>query len=587
MKPLMFIHYIFGKFRSLVIANIFLLAAVGVMDALSLLSLAPVVDFLINQESHNYSILTTHAIDIMRFFNLPVTLLSFFTAFFVFNLLRSAFYLFSRYVSLKTKYDVLRDIIFGTFRDFFDSRWYFFSSSKQGMLINTFIREIIVVIGDAIGTMMVFFTNIIEMTLYLAIPLWISWKVTASAMFIAVLLALPFMLFSRLSYRLGKDNVSTANHMSSVVQESLSSAKIILGFGNQHKAVDNLKKAFEAHRRSTLKSQLLSGGIPLVYYPFGIFVLMCIFFIARKNAVPLSEVAVICYSFFRVLPSIGRVIEQKNAFNNFFPAYEQMVNLRNKAKELKQSTGDRKFESFVNEIDIKDLSFAYPNHKPILKGMNIRIPKGKMIAFVGGSGAGKSTLIDMIMGFNEPTGGDIKIDGIDLREFDINSYRSKIGYLPQESILFNMTIRDNLLWANDSATEDEIMATCRQANAEEFIRKSPKGYDTVVGDRGVRLSGGETQRIALARAILRRPHILILDEATSSLDTRSERLIQEAIEKIAKGTTVIVIAHRLSTIVNADYIYVIKDGCVAEEGTYSQLAGKGGEFYKMIKQQAL
>ena len=191
------------------------------------------------------------------------------------------------------------------------------------------------------------------------------------------------------------------------------------------------------------------------------------------------------------------------------------------------------------------------------------------------------------MGFNEPKSGQITFDGTNLQEFDINSYRKRIGYVPQDSILFNMSIRDNLIWAKEDATNEEIKHACRQANADEFIEGFPHGYDTLVGDRGIRLSGGERQRISLARAILRRPELLILDEATSSLDTHSERLIQKAMENIAKETTIIVIAHRLSTIVNADYVYALKRGKVIEEGTYSDLIKMDGYFNRMVKVQLL
>lgn len=210
-----------------------------------------------------------------------------------------------------------------------------------------------------------------------------------------------------------------------------------------------------------------------------------------------------------------------------------------------------------------------------------------MVAVVGESGAGKSTLIDVVMGFNEPSGGRIAVDGGDLGDVDVVSYRRRIGYVPQESVLFNLSIRENLRWANEEATEAEIREACRQANAMEFIERFPEGLDTVVGERGVRLSTGQCQRVALARAILRRPQLLVLDEATSALDTLSERLIQQAIERVARDTTVVVIAHRLSTITNADYIYVLQRGQVVEEGTYADLVARDGHFTRMTQLQVL
>jgi len=218
--------------------------------------------------------------------------------------------------------------------------------------------------------------------------------------------------------------------------------------------------------------------------------------------------------------------------------------------------------------------------------LSLQIKKGQMIAIVGESGSGKSTLIDVIMGFNDPTSGDILIDDTPLKKYDINSYRKKIGYVPQEGELFNASIIENIKWANEKTTNEQIQHICKEAYADGFIKSFPEGYETLVGDRGVRLSGGQLQRIALARALIRKPEILILDEATSSLDSKSEKNIQEAINKIVKKTTIIVIAHRLSTILKADHIYVINHGRIAEEGNYEDLIKLNGSFKKMIEQQA-
>jgi ABC-type multidrug transport system fused ATPase/permease subunit len=215
------------------------------------------------------------------------------------------------------------------------------------------------------------------------------------------------------------------------------------------------------------------------------------------------------------------------------------------------------------------------------------IKKGAMTAIVGESGSGKSTLIDLLIGFYRPDKGEILADKKPLQELDIYSFRRHIGYVPQDTILFNDTVINNLLWSNEKATEKEIVEVCKLANADEFIVNLSDGYDTVVGERGVKLSGGERQRIALARALLRKPELLILDEATSALDSRSELLIKSAIENIAHKTTLVVIAHRLPTIINADSIYVLQDGCIIEQGRYQELILKDGKFNDMVKYQGL
>jgi ABC-type multidrug transport system fused ATPase/permease subunit len=220
-----------------------------------------------------------------------------------------------------------------------------------------------------------------------------------------------------------------------------------------------------------------------------------------------------------------------------------------------------------------------------LNDINITIKKGKMTAIVGESGSGKSTLIDLLIGFYEPDKGVILADKKPLQEFDIYSFRRHIGYVPQDTILLNDTVKNNLLWSNEKATEMEIVEACKLANAREFIMELSDGYDTVVGERGVRLSGGERQRIALARALLNKPELLILDEATSALDSRSELLIKSAIENIAHKTTLVVIAHRLSTIVNADYIYVLQKGRIIEQGKFDSLISLDGAFRRTVKIQ--
>jgi ABC-type multidrug transport system fused ATPase/permease subunit len=211
-----------------------------------------------------------------------------------------------------------------------------------------------------------------------------------------------------------------------------------------------------------------------------------------------------------------------------------------------------------------------------------------MIAIVGESGAGKSTLIDVIMGFNEPTKGTVYIDGVPLQDYDIQSYRNKIGYVPQESALFNMSIVDNLRWAKDDATDEEIKFACKLAFADEFIESLSDKYNTLVGDRGVRLSGGQAQRISLARALIRDPELVILDEATSELDTRSELMIKKAIDNLSDKTTIVIIAHRLSTISKADYVYVLENGFIIEEGSYRNLRRKtDSRLGELIAEQAL
>ncbi len=248
----------------------------------------------------------------------------------------------------------------------------------------------------------------------------------------------------------------------------------------------------------------------------------------------------------------------------------------------------KELEEFENGIEFKDVSFSYVNSETqVLKHVNLKVPKGKTIALVGQSGSGKSTLVDLVPRYHDVCDGEILIDGKNIKDVKISDLRALIGNVNQEAILFNDTFYNNITFGVENATMDEVIAAAKIANAHDFIMESENGYDTMIGDRGGRLSGGQRQRISIARAILKNPPILILDEATSALDTESERLVQEALERLMKSRTTIAIAHRLSTIKNADEICVLYEGEIVERGTHEELIAKNGYYKRLNDMQTL
>jgi len=261
------------------------------------------------------------------------------------------------------------------------------------------------------------------------------------------------------------------------------------------------------------------------------------------------------------------------------------MNLQKRAIELTKNFGRDKFINFKDEIKFENVDFSYENKNKIIKNLSLKIKKGEFIAFVGKSGTGKSTIIDLIMGLNNPQKGKILVDNNPLENLEINSYREKIGYIPQTGLLFNMSVLDNIKWANENASDEKIKEVCKQAFAHDFIESFEDGYNTNVGERGVRLSGGQLQRISLARALIKDPDILILDEATSALDINSEQHIQNTLKNIYSSKTIVVIAHRLSTIQKADRIFVIEGGNLKEEGDFNSLLKLNGLFKKMVDEQ--
>jgi ABC-type multidrug transport system fused ATPase/permease subunit len=289
----------------------------------------------------------------------------------------------------------------------------------------------------------------------------------------------------------------------------------------------------------------------------------------------------------QIVPPIKQITQAYNNIQKGLASEERIDKILQAENPIVNKTNLTKIDHFSNGIEFNNVSFSYKKGDDgyVLKNINLTIPKGKTIALVGQSGSGKTTLADMIPRFYDTDLGEIKIDGISLKDLEIESLRKQIGVVTQESILFNDTIENNIAFGLDSIDKNKIIEAAKVANAHEFILQQPDGYQTNIGDRGGKLSGGQRQRISIARAILKNPPILILDEATSALDTESERLVQDALNNLMKNRTSIVIAHRLSTIVNADEIVVINKGELAEKGSHKELLEKDGIYKKLFDMQ--
>lgn len=441
--------------------------------------------------------------------------------------------------------------------------------------------------GESFSGFSILLSNIIRLLFYAAIPFYISWKTALIASGLCLFFVMPLFCLGHLNYKLGKRCTSTANKFTEIIQESFQAAKVILGYGNSFRTVRECVRVFDEHRKAVVKSQILVFATSKVLEPCGwIAILIAIYVSLKYFSVELAEVATIIYAMVKVIPLVKEIVSQKNSLHGFIPSYEQIYETNNTALLHVQKSGDIIFKRFDKDITLKNLSFSYPDREPVLRDISIEIKKGSMVAFTGRSGAGKSTLVDLLMGFYQPTNGVVLVDDIPLSQYDVYSFRQRIGYVPQNIVLFNTSIRNNLVWSCDTVTQEDIVAACRIANAHDFIMQLPEGYDTVVGDRGVRLSNGQQQRICLARALVRKPELLILDEATSNLDNESEAFIQQAISDLAHKITIVVIAHRLSTIVQADWIYVIEEGVITEEGAYSELIDQQGTFSHMVNIQS-
>jgi ATP-binding cassette subfamily B protein len=556
-----------------------LLVVEGVVAAMSVLAIVPMADFLLDPSLGKPSRITQV---VLRFFSGISMSPSFwfFGFFFVgFNLLKGTLEVAIRYAILRIKYAVVRGLFGDALHTFFKARWEFFSGSEQGRLLNTLNKELNT-IGDTLGQLATLFAQVIQIGIYLAVPLWLNAPMTLTALGLTVLFGVPFMLLHRISYRLGKRNTETANVLMGVLSEVLGAARLILGFGRQAQSRERYLMAFDRHVHVTLRSHTLATVVPSFFKPLAMLSVVIAMGFTIQQQARISELAAVMWSLLAAMPILSDLLQGNIQISNFLPSYEQLISLREKAAKVEEIEGRRIFTQMERGVELKDLDFTYPGRIQTLKGLNIHIPKGQMTALVGESGSGKSTVTDLVLGLQIPERGQVLIDGVSLGDWKQNSFRERIGYVPQDPLLFNGSIRDNLLWSFEQAKEDDLWGALRLANAEDFVKELPQGIGTLVGDRGVRLSGGQRQRIALARALLRKPDLLILDEATSSLDSESELLIQQSMEQVAQDTTILVVAHRLSTIAKADQVYVMRHGRVVEEGSFKALSIKPDSILK-------
>ncbi len=558
-----------------------LLVVEGAMAAVSVLTLVPLADFMLDPSLVKTSRITQIVIDLLATIGSHPTFWILGTLFVFTNFLKGLLEVAIRYAILRIKYTVLNGLFGDTLQVFFKSRWEFFSGSDQGKLLNTFNRELNT-IGDTLGHLATLLAQVVQLGIYLAVPLWLNAQLTLTALGLALLFGLPFMLLHGVNYRLGQRNTETANVAIGILSEVLGAARLILGFGRQKQARERFLNAFNQHIQVTLRSQVLGNAVPRIFQPMAMLAIIIALGFALQQQVRISELAAIMWSLLAAMPILSALLQGNITISNFMPSYEQLVSLRNSAARLEEFQGEKPFLSLERDIEFKDLSFTYTGRTQTLTGVNLHIRKGQMTALVGESGSGKSTITDLVLGLQIPEQGQVLIDGIPLSEWQQNSFRERVGYVPQDPQLFHSSIRDNLLWSFSGASENDLWNALELANAEAFVKDLPHGIDTIVGDRGIRLSGGQRQRIALARALLRKPELLILDEATSALDSESERLIQQSIEQVAQDTTILVVAHRLSTITKANQVYVLSQGKVVEEGSFASLSMKSGGIVRAM-----
>ena len=378
---------------------------------------------------------------------------------------------------------------------------------------------------------------------------------------------------------LSEFTVKTANILSSKLYNPLLNAKNVLSFARENWAYKSHKTAFAEHVRAALKSQTLTFTLPEFFKTFSILVAVLALFFSLSRGESLTLLLATLAVFIRLLPKLANFTEAYARIKEAIPSINQYDKLFPKVENKSNNIKTKKINKFESLIRLQNLSFSYETRKNVLYDVNIEIKKNSFISFVGSSGSGKTTCSDIILGLFQPTAGNIYIDNKPLNEIDLPSYLDLIGYVQQDTILVDGSIKDNLLWANPEASISEMWHSLKQVGIHEFVKSLPDMLDTLVGERGVALSGGQKQRIALALALVRKPEILILDEVTSALDNESEIAIRKSLKALANKLTIISVTHRASMAEHSDKIYIFEKGSVIESGTYKELKNKNVAFH--------
>lgn len=455
---------------------------------------------------------------------------------------------------------------------------------KSGKLQSKILRDVEAIQTLSLQICTTVFPVIFNIIVALVVTFSKNWRMAIIFIIVMPISVAIMLLFGKNVKRTNTEFRKEIENMSADVAEMVDMVPITRAHALEEVEIKKIDKRFENIRRKgyhlDMTTALLGASGWVFFQLFQVIFLGFTGFLAYKNSITVGEV--VLYQGY-----LGTIIGQVSSVINVYPIIVKGIESINSVGEIilvndiENNKGKKKLKDVYGEFSFRNVGFKYKDStKPILKEFNLNVKKGETVAFVGESGAGKTTLLNLIIGFNKVTSGSIVVDGIDINKIDLRSYREKIAVVPQNTMLFSGSIKDNITYGLSNVSEEKLQKVIEYANLENVIKRMPKGIDTIIKERGHNMSGGQKQRIAIARAIIRGPNIIILDEATSALDNVSEFMVQKAINNLIKDHTTFIVAHRLSTIKNADHIVVLKGGKCVEEGTYEELVSRKGQFYK-------